>query len=197
LAAKKLNHTEAIVYYEIERYTDLTPADLADLQKIAKGTGARIHILKQREFQRSGMIEPIPTEGLFGATATGLMQLTSYGQEILQRAQQLKSGELTLSQALPDEMLRRLSLVTPVLISNRIKKHLSVNLGSAGVKLLLQLAGSPHAYRWICRIYGGFTLNEPKFAGLISGEEKRGSLWAITGAGIDLLQQAAPLLSQS
>jgi hypothetical protein len=185
------------MYYEIERYTDLTPADLVDLQKIVKGAGAGVYILKQREFQKAGMAESVPTAGLFGATVTGLIRLTPYGQEILQRTQQLKSGELTLPQALPDEMLRHLSRATPVLISNRIKKHLNINLGSAGVKLLLQLAGAPHAYRWLCRIYGGFLLNEPKSAGLIAGEEKRGSLWTITLTGIDLLKQAAPLLGGS
>ena len=185
------------MYYEIERYTDLTPADLVDLQKIAKGTGAGVHILKQREFLKASMADSVPTDGLFCATATGLIQITPYGQEILDRARQLKSGELTLPQALPEEMIRHLSRVTPVLISNRIKKHLNINLGSAGVKLLLQLAGSPHAYRWLCRIYGGFLLNEPKAAGLIAGEERRGSLWTITDSGIDLLKQAAPLLGGS
>ncbi len=185
------------MYYEIERYTDLTAGDLADLQKIAQGTGAGVHVLKQREFRRTGLVESVPTEGLFGVTPAGLMQLSSYGQEVLRRTQQLRSGELILPKALPDEMFQHLSRVSPVRISYRIKKHMNFNLGSASVKLLLQLASSPHSYRWLCRIYGPFLLNESKSAGLIAGEEKRGALWSITDAGIDLLQRAALPLGQS
>lgn len=172
---------------DLERLTDLSAAHLTALQQIDHGHALQVNKLLLRQFIQDGLVE----------AANSGHKLTRHGADVLQRAANLFSGKWVPQPSIPEESINILSTKQGYRVARVIEKHLGVCLSGNSMKVLLHLSRSPNSYRWLCRIFGKESLTPPLEAGLVDGQEKRGSLWTITDAGKDLLLRAIPFLGET
>lgn len=182
---------------ELERLADLTPKQYEALAKIREGNSFDMHPSTRAQFVKDGLAERVEAVGLFGsqlAAGERMLKLTDHGKEVLDRADSCLAGTWHYKPILSAKDLDLLDKASKVAIANRCKKHLGLEVDSTSVKLMVSLAKSPESYRWLCQIYGHWTL--PKVAGLdlIEGERKRGSLWSLTRKGALALAEVASIL---
>jgi hypothetical protein len=182
---------------ELERLADLTPKQYEALVKIRKGNSFDMHPSTRLQLVKDGLAERVEAVGLFGpqlAAAEHMLKLTDHGKDVLERADACLAGTWQYKPILSRKDLELLDKASKVAVANRCKKHLGLEVDSMGVKLMVSLAKSPESYRWLCQIYGHWTL--PKISGLdlIEGERKRGSLWSLTRKGALALAEVAGIL---
>ena len=111
-----------------------------------------------------------------------------------ERADACLAGTWQYKPVLSRKDLELLDKASKVAVANRCKKHLALEVDSTGAKLMVSLAKSPESYRWLCQIYGHWTLLKVAGLDLIEGERKRGSLWSLTRKGALALAEVASIL---
>jgi len=143
------------------RYCDLRPKDVEALQ--CPGTA---HPATLAQLRRDGLLSKRNA-------------LTVAGAQVLRRALHLKTSD-----------------PAPPILEGNIRlphwstlKRLDPPLTTGQAKLLRQLAQQPGlAWRFLSGIYGEWTLEKMKEAGLATGQHRRGAEWHLTEAGLELVR---------